>query len=162
MSAVQSTTLPWMLLLFKMTTNFLKQVKKLFPKKSRNLKQLPFDFFLLLSAFVYGNVFAIQNSRLEWNSIVIFGIIFCLEIVEKIVSLFFKKKRKTETSTFFFFKFIGFENTHTQVKVQNSVMKTNKKKFLPIFEEIWIAFLLNLLKRGFLLGFFLEAFKVGS
>jgi hypothetical protein len=86
------------------------------------LKQLKsFDFLVLLVAFLYGNIFSIQNSEFNWSFFLIFFIAFLLEFLNKLVYLLQKKKK------FFYF-----------------------------------SILINTMKRGFLLGFFLEAFKVGS
>jgi len=93
-----------------------------------------FDFFLLLCAFVYGNMFSIQCSKLNWGFFVIFGIVFFIETLEKVFYLVFNSNKKTSSRTITYFSFFGIS---------------------PFF-------LVTTMKRGFLLGIFLEAFKVGS
>ena len=131
MSAVQSTTLPWMLLIRNMTKNLLKNVN-------------PFDFFILLCAFLYGNIFAIQWSTLDWGFLLIFGVVFFIEIIDNFLYFFFNPNYKKYSRTLPFPKFFEFGAKW----------------------DFWVKispyFLLNTVKRGFLLGFFLEAFKVGS
>lgn len=90
------------------------------------LKQIKsLDILIILAAFLYGNLFAIQNSPLNWSFTLIFFIVFVLEFLSK---------------TFYFLE-------HN---------KYNKNFFS------YPCIITNTLKRGFLLGFFLEAFKVGS
>lgn len=118
-----------------MTNNSFKKIK-------------PFDFFLLLCSFLYGNVFAIQCSNLNWGFLLIFGVVFFIENLEKFAYMVFKVNQQTTnqkvTKTLFFI---------------SSSQKNNTNYF---FVTDATFFLLNSLKRGFLLGFFLEAFKVGS
>lgn len=121
MSAVQSTTLPWMLSILNMNNNLLKNINS-------------FDFFLLLCAFVYGNIFSIQCSKLNWDFFLIFGIIFLIENLERVFYLVFNRTKKVRNRTIPYFSFFGIS---------------------PFF-------LVTTMKRGFLLGIFLEAFKVGS
>lgn len=129
MSAVQSTTLPWMLHILNMTKNQLKKLN-------------PFDFFILLCAFLYGNIFTIQCSKLDWGFLLIFGVVVFIEILDKFFySCFHKNQQKNhKTKDFVKAKLVQFK--------AGSILNT----FL----------LLNTFKRGFFLGFFLEAFKVGS
>ena len=131
MSAVQSTTLPWMLVIRNMTKNLLKNVN-------------PFDFFILLCAFIYGNIFAIQWSTLDWGFILIFEVVFFIEILDKFLYFFFNPNYKKHSRTLPFPKFFKFGAKW------------------GFWVKISPYFLLNTVKRGFLLGFFLEAFKVGS
>ena len=151
---------------------------------SKNLlkKINSFDFFLLLCSFLYGNIFAIQYSTLDWGVIVIFGIVFFLELLNRFLYLFFnlykKNKVQNEPSNSFLdnFKFI-FKSGGVVKKdyVSNNELVKNRKTYniklvtqgrssnpLNNFGTISPFFLLNTLKRGFLLGFFIEAFKVGS
>ena len=134
MSAVQSTPLPWMLRFLNMAKNLLKKFN-------------PFDFFILLCAFLYGNIFTIQCSTLNWGFVLIFGVVVLIEILEKSVYFFFtnQKQEICPKNTKFFFNF-----------VEHGIPLLIKEKTFSSF------FLLNTAKRGFLLGFFLEAFKVGS
>jgi hypothetical protein len=82
------------------------------------------DFLILLIGFVYGNLFVINYSTANWNFLLIFFIIFFVELVNK--SNYFIFFKKYTENNFFLFNFI------------------------------------NTSKRGFLLGIFVEAFKVGS
>ncbi len=82
------------------------------------------DFLILLIGFVYGNLFVINYSNANWNFLLIFFIIFFVELINK-SNYFIFFKNYTENN-FFLFNFI------------------------------------NTIRRGFLLGIFVEAFKVGS
>lgn len=136
MSAVQSTTLPWMLWILNMTK-----------KRIENIN--PFYFFILLCAFLYGNIFAIQCSTLNWGFILIFSIVIFMEILDKLSYLVFTKNKNSRS---------------------DALIKRKKSYYTegtnPLFTRqgagISFFFLLNTIKRGFLLGIFLEAFKVGS
>ena len=102
----------------------------------------PVDFLILLFGFLYGNLFVITFSSFQWNFFFIFFIVFFLEIL----------------NTIFYFYYEGSEirdNDKIGVSIQsfNKSRRTNQKS---------IFFLFQLFKRGFLLGFFVEAFKVGS
>lgn len=134
MSAVQSTPLPWMLRFLNMTKNLLKKINA-------------FDFFILLCAFLYGNIFTIQCSTLNWGFVLIFGIVVLIEILEKNLYFFFTNQKQEIylKNTNFVFNF-----------VEHGIPLLIKEETFSSF------FLLNTAKRGFLLGFFLEAFKVGS
>ena len=123
MSAVQSTTLPWMLCILKMNNNALNQIH-------------PFDFFILLYGFLYGNLFAIQCSNIDFNFLLIFVVVFFLELIQR---------------------FLYFSSYHK--KTFDSVSKNCVMRFFRLCSPFLV---INTLKRGFLLGFFLEAFKVGS
>ena len=87
-------------------------------------KTQPFDFFLLLAGFLYGNLFVITFSQFNWGIFLIFLIVLGVEFINK--SLYFS----------------------------STILKNKKKNSLEL--------LVNTSKRGFLLGFFIEAFKVGS
>jgi len=125
----------------------IKRNKKLLKK----LKSL--DLLLLLYAFLYGNLFAIHNSRLNWNLLLIFFIVFFLEFISK--TIYFIRDK--------------------ELKIKSNFNKDSlvKSKLQPIFQRLhereeskqnenYSCIIINTLKRGFLLGFFLEAFKVGS
>lgn len=106
----------------------------------------PIDLFVLLCAFLYGNLFVITFSGMNWGLLLISFIVVFLEVLNTLLYFsFFKKKSQKK--------------------------KTNK--ILPVFFSSWfsakkkntgisLSFLVNTIKRGFLLGFFIEAFKVGS
>lgn len=103
----------------------------------------PLDFLVLLFAFFYGNLFVITFSTMSWGIILIGLIVYFLEFLTKIVYfLFYSETDPNKRINFFSFKPLIFKKY------------TKNKK--------WFLILLNTLKRGFLLGFFIEAFKVGS
>ena len=149
MSAVQSTTLPWMLWIQNMTNNRFKQIN-------------PFDFFLLLCSFLCGNLFAIQCSNLHWGFLLIFGIVFFIENLEKFAYMVFNTNQQTTdqkaTKTSFFISSSLFQKP--RFWDHHRFLKKNRTNSFFVTDVRF--FLLNSLKRGFLLGFFLEAFKVGS
>lgn len=160
-----------------MITDFIKKLKT-----SPHLKKiLPLDFFILLAAFLYGNIFAIQYSTLDWGFILIFGVVIILEIIDKLVYLVFNRnqQQKLGIHTKNNANFKNFNRNGFKLKLFFDFWKRDaifsSKKLLTFgfryfgikntsFSKyfIWLFFLLNLLKRGFLLGVFLEAFKVGS
>ena len=112
--------------------------------KKNMLKQISFfDLFVLFCAFIYGNLFAIQYSRLNWNILLIFCIVLFLEFLNKTLYFF----RKKEVAGYLI-----------KEKFQSILPQFKEKKKIPSYPYI----LTNTLKRGLLLGFFVEAFKVGS
>jgi hypothetical protein len=119
--------------------------------KKKFLKQIkPFDFLLLFGAFLYGNLFAINYSRMNWGFLLIFCVVFFLEFLNQIIYFFSQK---------------------SDVQLPKHSLQTkespNWKALSKIF-QIWdqhldyTCLVTNTVKRGFLLGFFVEAFKVGS
>jgi len=102
------------------------------------------DFLLLLFSFLYGNLFTIQFSNVNWGIVFIFFIIILIEFINLLIYL------KPNSISFFSAK-------------KNIELKRNLK-FLAAFEKKRnkIGIILNTIKRGFILGFFIEAFKVGS
>ena len=144
MSAVQSTALPWM----HMIMNLLKLIQ-------------PFDFFLILFAFIYGNLFAIHSSSTDSSLFIIFCVVCLLEALNKILYsylrnhfffFFIKKKTQAKNVTKNAYAFIP----------ENAVFGTVKTVILNSKNSKIVYLIINIIKRGFLLGFFLEAFKVGS
>lgn len=143
-------------------------------------KLQPFDLFILLSAFLYGNLFVISFSRLNWGFLLIFGSVLVVECFNRIlyssVSTNFIKQTKTKKNFFFFqvtptqkpsnfrvkqgwFQKIEFFGKKSKIQfcIQNTENEHNFGSRVFLFYLV-----LNTLKRGFLLGFFIEAFKVGS
>jgi hypothetical protein len=120
----------------------------------------PFDFFILLCAFFYGNLFALQFSTMNWGFLLIFIIVFFLEASNKFLYFLFEntKEFSVKKKIIFVPKFFNFEKkTHVGLGLSDFLITKKRKKVLKY------SFLLtNLVKRGFLLGFFVEAFKVGS
>lgn len=98
-----------------------------------------FDFLLLLLGFIYGNLFAMNLSNLDWNVFFLFFIVFLCELLNKLIFSFFKMKP---------------EKNYLAIKKNKKRKKTQTKNTLVI--------LVNIIKRGVLLGLFLEAYKVGS
>ncbi len=94
-----------------------------------------FDFLLVVIGFIYGNLFVINFSSLQWNLILIFFIVFIVEFLNKLLYFRIDKTRKASR---------------------------NSTQILRNKEPNFVFLLPNTLKRGFLLGLFLEAFKVGS
>lgn len=92
----------------------------------------PLDFFVFLFAFLYGNLFLISYSKLNWGICLICCFVSFIEFLNKFLYFYFVKKNYSKK-------------------------EISKKKIFS-----YIGILLNTLKRGFLLGFFIEAFKVGS
>lgn len=114
----------------------------------------PFDFFLLLCSFLCGNIFAIQCSNLHWGFLLIFGIVFFLENLENFAYMSFNTKQQTTEQK-------ATKNSFFISWPQNyRFLQKNRANLFSVTNVMF--FLLNSLKRGFLLGFFLEAFKVGS
>lgn len=96
-----------------------------------------FSLFFLLVGFILGNLFGINFYFIKWNIFSIFLVPILLELTNFV--LFSLKKNTTN---------VYFSKKHLTKKVDN------KKK---------INFsILQILKKGFLLGIFIEAFKVGS
>ena len=140
------------------------------------LKNLqPMDFLILLFGFIYGNLFVITFSRFQWDFFFIFSLVLFLEILNK---FFYYIEQKSESldsknllspcpkNTFFglnevypkFFSKIWegkakYEKTQNYIQSFEKVSRTSQKS---------VFFFFQLFKRGFLLGFFVEAFKVGS
>lgn len=145
MSAVQSTALPWMLL----------------EKIVLNLIEIePFDFFILLCAFFYGNLFALQFSNINWGFLLIFIIVFFLEAINKLLYFLFEniKELSRKQEPVFGLKFFNFRKKMDADSGVAYFLTTRKTK-----KALKYSFILtNLVKRGFILGFFVEAFKVGS
>ena len=130
-----------------------------------NLK--PFDVFVLLAAFLYGNLFVINFSKLDWGVVLLASIVLLVEFANTLLySSFFEKAEKERPKTLGFKKqseqkllnFFPFSLKNTQ----NEFFKKRKKKILWRSRSFSFALVINTIKRGFLLGFFIEAFKVGS
>ena len=96
------------------------------------------DLLFLFLSFIYGNLLTLNSQWLNWNSASIFTIIFCFEFINFFQYYNAKTKR------------IFFSN-----RLFRPLSFFSKKK--PSF-----FFTLMLLRRGALLGIFIEAFKVGS
>jgi hypothetical protein len=104
----------------------------------------PLDLFILLFAFIYGNLFVITFSKMNWGILLIFFIVLFFEFLNQLIYLLFNPK-----------------NSASQIRNQ-VILISIKPEFYGNKKRNYISFLLNTFKRGFLLGFFIEAFKVGS
>jgi len=131
------------------------------PKKKIVLNLIePFDFFILLCAFFYGNLFALQFSTINWGFLLIFIIVFFLEAINKLLYFLFEntKEFSQKKEPVFVPKFFNFrKKTDVDSGVAYFAITRKTKEALK-----YSFFLTNLVKRGFILGFFVEAFKVGS
>lgn len=154
------------------------------PKMKLMLKQnKAFNFFILLFAFLCGNLFILTYSHLNWGLLLIFSVIFFLEVLSQVLySKFFrdpKKQQKQLLESPLRSSRSSFEDlTLPKMKVvpvpgplpQNSVLGKEERGTVTRWpascfgtkEPNSLFIFINTLKRGFLLGFFLEAFKVGS
>ena len=126
--------------LLKMNKKLLKQINSL-------------DLLIVLYAFLYGNLFAIHNSRLNWSLILIFCIVFFLEFLSK--TIYFIRYKEIELKSDFNKDWI------VKSKLQPIFQRFRERKKIKQNEN-YPCIIINTLKRGFLLGFFLEAFKIGS
>ena len=102
----------------------------------------PVDFLILLFGFLYGNLFVITFSRFQWDFFLIFSVVLFLEVLNKLCYLNYKK-----------YKSLHEKKAQYESQFCEKPVKIHKKS---------VFFLFQLFKRGFLLGFFVEAFKVGS
>jgi|JI8StandDraft_2_1071088.scaffolds.fasta_scaffold40108_2 hypothetical protein len=110
----------------------------------------PVDFLILLFGFIYGNLFVLTFSRFQWDFFLIFSVVFFLEVLNKLFYFYYQNVCPK------FEKFwISLHDNKNQVNIQffEKLSRTYQK---PLF------FFFQLFKRGFLLGLFVEAFKVGS
>ena len=132
---------------------------------------LSIDILLLFCAFLYGNLFAMNYSGLNWGFLLIFCVVFFLEFVNKILYFFWGKHRLQGVSLppkQSFGSHLGqrkqtplpFTKNRVNPKIERlrKVIKTANQNTYFFYTFLSI----NTLKRGFILGFFLEAFKVGS
>ena len=92
------------------------------------------DILILFFSFIYGNLLIVNSNFLIWNIVSIFKLILIFELFTWLFLTFSSKEEK---------------------------VKTAKKQFFFYKWNIW-ASALSLIKRGLLLGIFIEAFKVGS
>ena len=146
--------------------------KKLNRKWSQTKFGISWKLLILLTSFLFGNLFGINFSGINWNFSLIFFIVLFLECLNFLISINFKQL-VTKTSFFSLKKNLG----------QNFQLK--KKNQLPIYQnQFWsrdlpvpkqsgtkvnfgkgvetMKTVLESFRRGFLLGIFVEAFKVGS
>ncbi len=100
-------------------------------------KNFPLILFSTLSGFLLANLFGtfltVLRSCLVWDGFIIIGLVFFVEVINLIVYKIFKE-----------------------------FQKGGRGKGTESFRIVIIRKSLNSFKLGFLLGFFVEAFKVGS
>lgn len=156
---------------------FMKKVKLLNRKKlNRKWSQTKFGtswkLLILLTSFLFGNLFGINFSGINWNFSLIFFIVLFFECLNFLISINFKQL-VTKTSFFSLKKNLG---QYFQLKNKNQLpiyqnqfwsrdlpvpkqsgTKVNFDKGVETMKTVLESF-----RRGFLLGLFVEAFKVGS
>ena len=156
---------------------FMKKVKLLNRKKlNRKWYQTKFGtswkLLILLTSFLFGNLFGINFSGINWNFSLIFFIVLFFECLNFLISINFKQL-VTKTSFFSLKKNLG---QYFQLKNKNQLpiyqnqfwsrdlpvpkqsgTKVNFGKGVETMKTVLESF-----RRGFLLGIFVEAFKVGS
>ena len=121
-----------------------------------------FNFFILLFAFLCGNLFILTYSNLNWGLLLIFSVIFLLEFLTQFLySRFFLDLKKQQN------QLLGSPFRPPRSRFEDQVIP--KMNFLVWLTSCFgtrepnsVFIFINTLKRGFLLGFFIEAFKVGS
>lgn len=155
----------------------MKKVKLLNRKKlNRKWSQTKFGtswkLLILLTSFLFGNLFGINFSGINWNFSLIFFIVLFFECLNFLISINFKQL-VTKTSFFSLKKNLG---QYFQLKNKNQLpiyqnqfwsrdlpvpkqsgTKVNFDKGVETMKTVLESF-----RRGFLLGIFVEAFKVGS
>jgi len=146
--------------------------EKLNRKWSQTKFGISWKLLILLTSFLFGNLFGINFSGINWNFSLIFFIVLFLECLNFLISINFKQL-VTKTS------FFSLKNNLEQY------FQLKKKNQLPIYQnQFWsrdlpvpkqsgtkvnfgkgvetMKTVLESFRRGFLLGIFVEAFKVGS
>lgn len=159
--------------------------EKVNPKCSQTLFGKSWKLLILLTSFLFGNLFGINFSGINWNFSLIFFIVLFFECLNFLISrnvvsqTKFGNKFRTKTSFFSKKKNLGkdfqLKNTNQLPIDQNKFWSTD----LPVPKQSGtkISFgkgnqsftgvetmktVLESFRRGFLLGIFVEAFKVGS
>lgn len=97
---------------------------------------------------------------MNWGFLLIFIIVFFLEAINKFLYFLFEntKEFSKKKKPVFVPKLNNFEKKTDVGSGISDFLITKKRK--KVFKYSFL--LTNLVKRGFLLGFFVEAFKVGS
>ena len=114
---------------------------KLILQNSRKNKKIfkSLSLLFLLTSFIFANLFGINFNFINWNLFSIFSIPLSFELVN-----FFTNKLKNNN------------------KLNNIIQNKNPESINFYTSNYLILFIFDSLKRGFLLGIFIEAFKVGS
>lgn len=125
---------------------------------NQNFKQTTYSLLIIFIGFILGNLIGIVKNTLIINNIFILVIIAIVEFVSFQKYFNFKENYSIELQSTFkpksFFIF-GFPENSTLKQKSNFVQFSDK------YLRVGINFI-NSLKRGFLIGVFVEAFKVGS
>jgi hypothetical protein len=125
-----------------------------------------FDFFILLVAFLYGNLFVLTCSNYNWDMTFLFFIVLFLEFLNKILYFIFSKKvffkDRPVSKDDQLLSFQGKKQKSLGLFFRKQVVSRKKRSFSSTLSFLEFAIIFNILKRGFLLGFFVEGFKVGS
>lgn len=96
---------------------------------------------------------------MNWGFLLIFIIVFFLEAINKFLYFLFENTKEfSKKKPVFVPKLNNFEKKTDVGSGISDFLITKKRK--KVFKYSFL--LTNLVKRGFLLGFFVEAFKVGS
>jgi hypothetical protein len=123
-------------------SNFYLYFQQIARQLQRNFRNIPAHLLSILLGFLIGNLFAILTKSF-FSQI---NIIFCLVLCEIIT-----------ITRYSFYQSVELKIQPSSMVTERSQQGMNKK----LLSKKVINFL-NLLKRGFLIGIFLEAFKVGS
>lgn len=145
-------------------TKFFRQLNKLsfqIKKKIWVFQNIViFSLFFLFLGFVFGNLFGtfliFFRSLLNWDGLIISSTILIIEFINY---LNYKKQFKqpfqihpsNSKAAFVFFK--SFSKPKFKTTLSNSIKSKKNFRFIKI---------INFCKTGLLLGFFIDAFKVGS
>ena len=124
----------------------MKLIKLILQNNTENKKNFnSISLLFLLTSFIFANLFGINFYFINWNIFSIFLVPILLELVN-----FFSTRLKNN------FKNLSLKPTPSQ-KIEKNFNILNFQKLSQ-----FIIYFFDYLKRGFLLGIFLEAFKVGS
>ena len=146
--------------------------KKLNRKWSQTKFGISWKLLILLTSFLFGNLFGINFSGINWNFSLIFFIVLFLECLNFLMSIKFKQL-VTKTSFFSLKNNLG---QYFQLKNKNQLPIYQNQfwsRDLPVSKQSGtkvnfgkgvetMKTVLESFRRGFLLGIFVEAFKVGS
>ena len=161
---------------------FMKKVKFLDSKKlNRKWSQPKFGIsgklLILLTSFLFGNLFGINFSGINWNFCLIFFIVLFFECLNFLI---YRNFKQFVTKTSFFSKkkniFCPQIKFGEKQSLGTQYFELNNKNQLPISPDLPVLkqsgngitavgtmkTVLESFRRGFLLGIFVEAFKVGS
>lgn len=138
------------------------------------------SIFFLFFGFLIGNLFGsllnIFQKYISWNGLITIFILIIIELINcliyqkknrvtifsKLKKLYFAKAKKILKDLFIYTKFMNIINTlNIFIKCLQPDFSTYKHRFGKI-EKDSVLKSLNLFKIGILLGFFIDAFKVGS